>query len=67
MKSRCVSLRGDTLTTRGERLDRDLGERFEFEPLCSKPQHPRCSVDDYRYGFKLKDDFTSSEDCVRRC
>jgi hypothetical protein len=50
----------NTLTTTRERLDRDLGDRFDFE---FSAQYQLTSVLaaslSYRYGFKLKDEFTS--------
>lgn len=51
---------GDTLTTTRERLDRDLGDRFELEAGAQYYLTSAMSVSVlYRYGFKLKDDFTS--------
>jgi hypothetical protein len=50
----------DTLTTVHERLDRNLGDRFEFEfsTLYQLTQGFSLSLT-YRYGFKQKDNFTS--------
>jgi hypothetical protein len=51
---------GDTLTTTRERLDRDLGDRFEFEAGLQYQITTAFAISGiYRYGFKLKDDFTS--------
>jgi hypothetical protein len=50
----------NVLTTTRERLDRDLGDRFEFEAGVQYSLTPALSLSGlYRYGFKLKDDFTS--------
>ena len=52
---------GDALTTTRERLDRDLGDRFEFETgLQFQLTSALAMAAIYRYGFKLKDDFTSN-------
>lgn len=53
---------GDTLTTTRERLDRDLGDRFEFEASVQYQLTSAFAVAGiYRYGFKLTDDFTSHQ------
>ena len=50
----------NTLTTTKENLDRDLGDRFEFE-FSARYYLPLGFTASalYRYGFKLQDDFTS--------
>jgi outer membrane putative beta-barrel porin/alpha-amylase len=51
---------GDALTTTRERLDRDLGDRFEFEASMQYQLTSSLALAAlYRYGFKLKDDFKS--------
>ena len=51
---------GDALTTTKERLDRDLGDRFEFEFGAQYYVTSAIYLGAiYRYGFKLQDDFTS--------
>jgi hypothetical protein len=50
----------DTLTTTRERLDRDLGDRFDFEFSAQYYLTAAFSLAaSYRYGFKLEDVFTS--------
>jgi hypothetical protein len=50
----------NTLTTTRERLDRDLGDRFDFEFSGQYQLTSGLAFSvAYRYGFKLKDDFRS--------
>ncbi len=50
----------DTLTTTRERLDRDLGDRFDFEFSALYQLTSAFALSaSYRYGFKLEDVFTS--------
>jgi hypothetical protein len=50
----------NTLTTTKENLDRDLGDRFEFEfPANYHLPGGFTASALYRYGFKLHDQFTS--------
>jgi hypothetical protein len=50
----------DTLTTTRERLDRDLGDRFDFEFSAQYQLTAAFAFSlAYRYGFKLKDEFKS--------
>jgi outer membrane putative beta-barrel porin/alpha-amylase len=50
----------NALTTTRERLDRDLGDRFEFEFSTQYQMTDGFSASAlYRYGFKLEDRFTS--------
>jgi Putative MetA-pathway of phenol degradation len=50
----------NTLTTTRERLDRDLGDRFDFEFSAQYQLTSAFAFSvAYRYGFKLKDEFTS--------
>lgn len=50
----------NTLTTTRERLDRDLGDRFDFEFSALYQLTSAFALSaSYRYGFKLEDDFTS--------
>jgi hypothetical protein len=50
----------NTLTTTRERLDRDLGDRFDFEVSGLYQLTPGFSLSlAYRYGFKLEDEFRS--------
>jgi len=52
---------GDTLTTTKERLDRDLGDRFEFEAGLRYQVTSAFALSAlYRYGFKLQDEFKSN-------
>jgi hypothetical protein len=51
----------NTLTTTRERLDRDLGDRFDFEVSAQYQLTSAFAFSlAYRYGFKLKDEFTSN-------
>jgi hypothetical protein len=50
----------NTLTTTREYLDRDLGDRFDFELSAQYQLTSALAFSlSYRYGFKLKDEFTS--------
>lgn len=50
----------NTLTTTRERLDRDLGDRFDFEFSALYQLTSAFALSaSYRYGFKLEDEFTS--------
>jgi hypothetical protein len=50
----------NTLTTTRERLDRDLGDRFDLEVSAQYQLSSAWAFSlIYRYGFKLKDEFTS--------
>ena len=50
----------DTLTTTQENLDRNLGDRFDFEFQAQYQMTSAFALSaSYRYGFKLEDQFTS--------